>query len=306
MDCGDNVDSSRPAGDCEGHQRANADRQRSLVDAKLCTMSRVHGSLRFVANSEPDVHAGNALRKIREIFRAHRRRHLRYVKGRVLAHVVREAFRKRNVIDDRRVAAHDSNFRSCAVCCSGVLGDTAHARLQSVTNVRIVRAKRSRHADFVGDNVVTISAFDRADRNDDALERIRLARSDVLQCENDSACGGNRVDRGVRIRSMSAFTVNRDVELVRRCIDGSGRNSNRAGWNAMIDVQHGNRFDVRVVEDASFDHRLCTARSFFRRLKHQYDGAMQSLAHRLQFARGSEQHRGVCIVSAGVHSPSNF
>jgi hypothetical protein len=159
---------------------------------------------------------------------------------------------------------------------------------------------------LVGNHVVAIAALDRTDRDHDAPERIDLARCDILQCEHDCTCRRNRIDRGVRVRTVAAFAANRDVQFVSGRIDRTRRDANRPGGKTDIDVEHRNRFDLWILERALLDHRLCAAGAFFRRLKNQDRRTVQTLAHRLQFACRAEQHSGVRIVTASVHFACNL
>ncbi len=105
---------------------------------------------------------------------------------------------------------------------------------------------------------------------------------------------------------MTADAANRQVQFVGRRVDGTGRDADRSGRQTRIDVQHRHRVDVRIVEHAGRDHRFGAARAFFRRLKEQHDVAVQRRAARTQFARRAEQHRGVRVVTAGVHLARHF
>ncbi len=76
-----------------------------------------------------------------------------------------------------------------------------------------------------------------------------------------------------------------------------------ARFESRIDVQHRNRFDFRIVEHALLDHRISTARPFFRRLKDQHDGAAEPFAFAREHAGCTQQHRRMRVVAARVHFP---
>ena len=73
-----------------------------------------------------------------------------------------------------------------------------------------------------------------------------------------------------------------------------------------IHVQHRNRIHARILENALLNHRQRSAGPFFGRLKDQHDAAAQLLLHSNEHVRCTQQHRGVRVVSASVHSSFDF
>ena len=108
------------------------------------------------------------------------------------------------------------------------------------------------------------------------------------------------------MRAVAALSAHRDVQLVGRRADGTGRDTDPVGGNARVDVQHGDRFHFRIVQGAFVDHWLRAAGAFFGRLKEQHDRARKRLAHGGENSRRAQQHRRVRVVTACVHLARNF
>ena len=66
------------------------------------------------------------------------------------------------------------------------------------------------------------------------------------------------------------------------------------------------RIHMRVFEHARFDHRLgATGRKLLGRLEEQFDGAGELIAPVHQQLGDPDQHRGVGVVTAGMHGARN-
>ena len=68
-----------------------------------------------------------------------------------------------------------------------------------------------------------------------------------------------------------------------------------------IHVQGQDRVDARVFQCPALDHGQRAARPFFRRLKQQFDLAVQIKLMFLQQLGGSQQNGRMGIVAAGMH-----
>ena len=169
------------------------------------------GAHRFVVDAEPHDDRRNALREVREVLGAHRRRQRFDRRAVALAHVGRERRGQPRVVDHRRIAVDDPRprrrtrtpprrRRRCGARAPRRRCECPDRRCESC---RVI-------FDAVGDDVVAITAFDRADRDDDRApaDRFRARRCSAaparLRPQPESRrppCADSRRDRLCRARS---------------------------------------------------------------------------------------------------------
>src|SRR5580658_4900482 len=285
---------ARTRGTGELDQRRNAYWKRPLIDAELRTVPRVDDPLAFIADPETHERTRCAFRKVREIFAAHCcGRTLDANPGVRVPQLYRERFRHRNVVVNGRIHVEDFELRFAVIRRCYALDDTARTRFELLAHCLILRAERAGHLHAVGNNVIAIAAVDRSDRNHDRREWIRFARRDILQ-RQDRRC------------SVTTNAGDRYVKFVGRSIHDTRRHADDADIETIVDVQHRDRLDFRILHDARLDHRQRAARPFFRRLKQQHDGSLELVARSHQLARGTQEHRGVRIMPTRVHLAGDF
>ena len=67
-------------------------------------------------------------------------------------------------------------------------------------------------------------------------------------------------------------------------------------------MQTEHHLDRMSLEETLFNHDTTTTLALFRRLKDEHHGAIKT-AQRGKRLNGTEQHRGMTIMAAGMHPP---
>jgi len=104
----------------------------------------------------------------------------------------------------------------------------------------------------------------------------------------------------MRHGSVRTFAGNDDFKFITAGHHGAGAHAEAAHCHTGPIVQAEYGIAGKLLEQAIVDHALCARPSFFGRLKNKVHGAVK-LPRFGQIARGSEQHGGVTIMTAGVH-----
>src|SRR5699024_1926009 len=129
---------------------------------------------------------------------------------------------------------------------------------------------------------------------------VDIARDDGLQGQDDLGADDHGVDDEVRGRSVPAPAGDADLEVVLRGHDRSAARVDLTGGQAGNVVQSVDLIDGEPVEQSIGDHRLGAGSRLLRRLEDQADGAVEGDVGG-QRRGGSEDHRHVSVVPAGVH-----
>ena len=99
---------------------------------------------------------------------------------------------------------------------------------------------------------------------------------------------------------MAALAFDRDRDLVGRRHQRTLAKAKGADWGARPIVHAIDLLDAELVEEPVIDHRHRARAAFLGGLEDD-DGVPREVACRRQALRRAEQHRGVPVVSAGVH-----
>ncbi len=132
------------------------------------------------------------------------------------------------------------------------------------------------------------------------LERVDIARDDVLQVRHDLRSDGDRIDRLVRHRPVAAFADDADEKAV-GC--GHHRPIHNADFSALkrrpkVSADD----DVHPVHDTSLHHLLRPAgEQFFRVLEQKADFTANVIAQLGENFRRPEKHRRMAVMSARMH-----
>ena len=150
------------------------------------------------------------------------------------------------------------------------------------------------------DDVVGVARLEHADRHHRGLQRIDIARHHRLQLVDDLGADQNGVDALLRPRRVAASAFELDRNVVGRRHDrtrADGEFADREAWKIVHAVD---LVDGKAGDQAVFHHGLRAGAALLRRLEDHHRGAGE-IARLGQIFGGSEQHRGVAVVAAGVH-----
>ncbi len=105
----------------------------------------------------------------------------------------------------------------------------------------------------------------------------------------------------MRHRGMAAAPAYVDVYDVRRCQQRTGFRRQHAGRCIRRDVDGEGGVWCRVVQQTVFNHEPRAVEALLAGLEHEHHASGEPIALRAQEFRGRREHRGVCVVTAGVH-----
>ena len=99
---------------------------------------------------------------------------------------------------------------------------------------------------------------------------------------------------------VAAFALKLDLDVVGRGHHRAGADGELAERNARIIVHAVDFFDAEAADQTVLDHRRGAGAALLRRLENDHRGAGE-IARLGEIFRGAEQHRGVAVMTAGVH-----
>ena len=154
-----------------------------------------------------------------------------------------------------------------------------------------------------GDDVGGRSGVEGPHRDDRVVPDVRLPGDDGLEGGDDLGADDDRIDAGPGAGPVAALRP----DLEREAVD-VGRHEARgvadaAGLERVVDVVGEEGPGDDVLERALPDHQVRPAAALLGGLGDEHDRAGQVGLHRRQHGRDAEEHRGVDVVTAGVHEP---
>ncbi len=139
------------------------------------------------------------------------------------------------------------------------------------------------------------------DRQHRGVDRAHVARHDRLQRGCDLNGHHQRVDAGLGARAVRPHAGDVDVEERAAGHHRPGAHVEPAD-RELGPVVHAEQHVARkALEQAVGDHRLRAAQAFLGRLEDEVHRAVE-VARLRQIARRAQQHRGVAVMTAGVHA----
>ena len=153
----------------------------------------------------------------------------------------------------------------------------------------------------VRDDVVGGASLDRADGYHGWVHRLHLTRDHSLQLRDQHRGGDQRIDSSVRIGGVTRLAAHDDVEAVGRGKTGPMHIAELTDRHFRMIVEGKCEIDLGIFHQPVVDHGAHSADTFFRRLKHQLDGAGELRGKVLQHRSDAEQRSRVDIVATGVH-----
>ena len=126
--------------------------------------------------------------------------------------------------------------------------------------------------------------MNRADGEEDRFEGVNAPAFDGLESGDALGSDEHGVDAFFGPGSVRAFAVEGNGEDISRSLSGAGEVTNLAdlSFGRRMKTEDGER--PRIFERAFFDHKFCATllawrRTFFSRLKEEFDRAMNLVAH---------------------------
>ncbi len=116
------------------------------------------------------------------------------------------------IVDHHRIVAAVAHLGLGAVQAGDALGDLDDALLQEVARFRLERARGTAQQRGLRDHVVGEAGLEQRDRDHRALERIDVARNDLLQGADDLGPDQHGIDREMRPRGVAADALDLDGE----------------------------------------------------------------------------------------------
>ncbi len=184
-------------------------------------------------------------------------------------------------------------------------GHFLHALLDQIPHLRFQGADRSQHLGGLRNHIAGVTGMEAADRQHRRFQRVDAARDDGLQGDHQLRAGEQRINALVRHRRMRALALDLDHQFVHRRHQRSRTDREAAERNAGNVVHAVDLIDGETIHQAILDHRRRTGTALFRGLEdhHRITGEIAGLG---EIARRAEQHRGVAIVTAGMHLARRF
>ena len=143
--------------------------------------------------------------------------------------------------------------------------------------------------------------MDLSDTDDGALQRVYIAARDGLQPVHQLRRDNNRIDRQMRHRRVCAAAIDRDLENVECDHHRSWPDRELADRHLRPIVHAIDRFDRIALQHSFLDHQPGAALILLGRLKDEMDCAGE-IAGLCEVLRRAEEHRGMTVVTAGVHT----
>ncbi len=143
--------------------------------------------------------------------------------------------------------------------------------------------------------------MDEADADHRRVERGDVAADDALQAEHEMRLGIGDVGGKMRLRAaMAAHTAEGDLPAIGRRQERADIDAKTRGRHAGHVVQAVDRIAGEALEQFVGEHGVGAAAAFLGRLEDQVDGAGE-VAVLGEIAPGREQHRGMPVMTAGMH-----
>src|SRR5215218_4863331 len=178
--------------------------------------------------------------------------------------------------------------------------DSLHDLRHPLPDLGVEGAYGALHLHRTGDDVVRGAALEAGHGEDHAMDRVHLARDDVLQVGNDLRPYSYGIHDLVRKSSVPAPTPYGDSKDVGCCHHRAVGYADLACGKLRPQVysHHG----VDTFHHAPLDQLLGAAGAqFFGVLEHEAHLAVDPVTHPGEYLRRPEQHRRVPVVGAGVH-----
>ncbi len=213
---------------------------------------------------------------------------------------------ERRIVDGDGIAEIDTDVGGGTRALRDQLGGADYALANVAAHRGVESPDRAQHDDAVGDDVAAHPALDAADRDDRrAGGEVGLPADDRLKTGYDLCRDGDRIDPFPRECPVRLAAVNYDGDRIAARHEGTGPVQHVA-QHERHDVQPKHRVGLGIVEGAFAHHKLGPAiltrrRHLFRRLEQEDHGARQIAPYAGEDLRHAHEHRGVRIVSAGVH-----
>ena len=177
----------------------------------------------------------------------------------------------------------------------------ADLQLQRIANPVVQRPHRSANRHRLGDDVVGLAGLHAGDAHHRRLERVGASADHGLQGLDEGRSGSDRIQPLMWHRGVRAMAMQDDVELVGRGHDRAAVHGKTARREARPVVQ---RVDLLAGEfgEQTFVHHLPRAAiALFSGLEDERHraGKVWRVSQRLG---GGHQHRGMAIVTTGVHA----
>ena len=179
-------------------------------------------------------------------------------------------------------------------------GDRANALFGEGPQGPVEGANRAGKNRLVGNDIVGIARMELGHRENEALQRIDIARDDALERLDDGRAGDDRIARNVGEGGMAAAAAKAHDEFIGRGHGRAGTHGempDRQAGKIVHSIDEGSR---EAIEKPVVDHRLATAAALFGRLED--DGDRAGKAPRLGEApRCAQQHGRMPVMAAGMH-----
>mmetsp|Transcript_22895 Transcript_22895/g.38369 ORF Transcript_22895/g.38369 Transcript_22895/m.38369 type:complete len:417 (-) Transcript_22895:1332-2582(-) len=142
----------------------------------------------------------------------------------------------------------------------------------------------------------------RCDRDDDPLNRVRIAADDALQRRDRMGRHQGRIDSLLRLGGMSAKSLKFDGQQIRRGKKHAGPDRKRAHRHTGPIVQPINLVDLPAIHHPVPAHLTAATATLFGRLK-DHDGSTIEIPRFREVTRRPQKHRSMTVMTTSMHRP---
>ena len=212
--------------------------------------------------------------------------------------------RLRRRVDGRRIASLEGQSDGHAVGRCDAVADPPHAGFHHHLLRRTEAADGAAEHGLFRQDIVRMAGMEARHREHRRLQRLGVAADQGLQRLDQRGAGDHGVGRLVRHRGMPAASRDGDLETIRTGHHRSLDQRHLSGGKAGPVMQAEYRLHRKSFEQALLDHDSGTALMLLGRLKDEIDAAVEivEFGGRNQRLGGTQEHRRVAVVAAGVHA----
>jgi hypothetical protein len=184
---------------------------------------------------------------------------------------------------------------------SNGLGDLADVLLDGSGHRAVEGAHRAAEPCRTRHDAVGLARVNLGHRQHRAVDWPQPPRDDGLQRQRDLRRGQQGIGAVVRHGRVALRALHLDLEEVARSHERARAQCDAPQGQAWPVVHAEDGVHGEALEQSVLDHGPGACAALLRRLEDEMHGAAEGITMRRQIARGSEQHRHVAVMAAGMH-----
>ena len=184
----------------------------------------------------------------------------------------------------------------------GGFADLADRILQKFAGLVPEGPRRAGNPDIVRDHVLRAPGLENGDADNCRIHRRDTPRHDSLKRLDDGRTAGDRVEGHVRLRGMAATAGDDHREFIGIGHADTIMDAGLPGLHRRPVMHAPDGFHLEITKQPVLDHREAAATALFGRLENEIDGAVE-IARLGEILRRAKKHRGVPVMTAGMHPP---